>query len=202
MKQVKCDSAGVAFSLNIKNNDFDEEIMNSNFGLWETVVDGTVTPDCFIINKLSKKIIEKKLGKKEKIMSIEIAENNVKLKENENNENNEEYSLNESEIFLITDNLINIENLYKCPVDIEFGLENNVLYILQARPITSYNKLPEEFLTSPKEQRILYFDDTLGLQGIEKNLSILGSEIYFFKMRYILESKSYLTDIKDEDFFS
>ena len=110
--------------------------------------------------------------------------------------------MNESEIFLITDNLINIENLYKCPVDIEFGLENNILYILQARPITSYNKLPEEFLTSPKEQRILYFEDTLGLQGIEKNLSILGSEIYFFKMRYILESKSYLTDIKDEDFFS
>ena len=93
---------------------------------------------------------------------------------------------------------MNIENLYKCPVDIEFGLENNVLYILQARPITSYNKLPEEFLTSPKEQRILYFEDTLGLQGIEKNLSILGSEISFFRMRYILESKGYFTDIKDE----
>ena len=93
MKQIKCDSAGVAFSLNIKNNDFDEEIINSNFGLGETVVDGTVTPDCFIINKLSKKIIEKKLGKKEKIMSIEIAENNVKLKESENTEEIVQFNL-------------------------------------------------------------------------------------------------------------
>ena len=66
MKQIKCDSAGVAFSLNIKNNDYDEAIINSNFGLGETVVGGTVIPDCFIVNKLTKKIIEKRLGKKRK----------------------------------------------------------------------------------------------------------------------------------------
>ena len=42
MKQIKCDSAGVGFSLNIKNNDYDEAIINSNFGLGETAVQGVL----------------------------------------------------------------------------------------------------------------------------------------------------------------
>ena len=202
MKQIKCDSAGVAFSLNIKNNDYDEAIINSNFGLGETVVGGTVIPDCFIVNKLTKKIIEKRLGKKEKNISIEINENNINLKENKNNENKDKYSLDEEEIQLVINNLIEIENLYKMPIDIEFGFEKNILYILQSRPITTYNKLPKEFLTLPNEQRILYFDETLGFQGIEKNLSILGAELTFFRVRFILSTKAYNADPKDESLFS
>ena len=41
------------------------------------------------------------------------------------------------------------------PIDIEFGIENNILYILQARPITTYNKIPKELLTKPNEKRQL-----------------------------------------------
>lgn len=202
MKQIKCDSAGVAFSLNIKNNDYDEAIINSNFGLGETVVEGTISPDCFVINKLTKKIIEKNLGKKEKFLSIVINENNVELKENNTNENKDKYSLDEEQILLIINDLINIENSFKYPVDIEFGFENNVLYIFQARPITTYYKIPEDFLTLPNEQRILYFDETLGLQGVEKNLSILGAELSYFKMRYDLTSREYQPNPKDGQLFS
>ena len=201
MKQIKCDSAGVAFSLNIKNNDYDEAIINSNFGLGETVVQGVITPDCFIINKLNKKIIDQKLGSKKKIISIEINENKAKLKENENNENKNKYSLNEDQILLIINNLINIENLFKCPVDIEFGFENNILYILQARPITTYNKIPDEFLTLPKEKKYLYFDEILGLQGIENNISILGAEFFYFKMRYNIKTNQYHPDPKTSNLF-
>ena len=202
MKQIICDSAGVAFSLNIKNNDYDEAIINSNFGLGETVVQGEVTPDCFIINKLTKTILEKKLGSKNKITTLQVQGNNTKMIQIENKENKDKYSLTEEQIFLIIDNLINIENLYKCPIDFEFGFENNILYILQARPITTYNRLPDEFVTLPDEQRILYFDDVLGLQGIEKNLSILGAELYFFKFRYDIVSRGYHTDPRDACLFN
>ena len=185
------------------NNDYDEAIINSNFGLGETVVEGTVTPDCFIINKVSKNIIDKKLGKKEiKIMKEIKDEKNVFIKKYSNNETKNTFSLNDEEILLILKELINIENSYQFPVDIEFGIENNILYILQARPITTYNKLPDELMTLPNEQRILYFDETLGLEGLEQNISILGSELYYFKMRYDIITRDYHPEPKDADFFS
>eukprot|EP00341_Mesodinium_pulex_P003882 CAMPEP_0116891986 /NCGR_PEP_ID=MMETSP0467-20121206/2299_1 /TAXON_ID=283647 /ORGANISM="Mesodinium pulex, Strain SPMC105" /LENGTH=85 /DNA_ID=CAMNT_0004560843 /DNA_START=373 /DNA_END=630 /DNA_ORIENTATION=+ len=65
MAMVNAEVAGVAFSLNPQNNDYDELVINSNFGLGETVVSGTVTPDTFIIDKVDLRIIEQKLGKKE-----------------------------------------------------------------------------------------------------------------------------------------
>ena len=206
MKLINCDSAGVAFSLNIKNNDYDEAIINSNFGLGETVVGGVVTPDCFIINKLTKEIISKEMGKKEKAISINIRndnnENNFELEEKETNENKDKFSLRDEQILLITNILINIEDTYKYPIDIECGIEKNILYILQARPITTYYKLPEEFLTLPNEQRILYFDETLGFQGIDKNLSILGSEFSFFRERYTIKTREYHGYPKDSAIFS
>ena len=73
---------------------------------------------------------------------------------------------------------------------------------MQARPITTYNKLPDELMTLPNEKRILYFDETLGLQGLEQNLSILGSELYYFKMRYDIITRDYHPDPKGIGYFS
>ena len=53
----------------------------------------------------------------------------------------------------IVEKIIVIENSYKIPIVIEFGIENNILYILQARPITTYNLIPNELLTKPNEKR-------------------------------------------------
>ena len=44
----------------------------------------------------------------------------------------------------IIEAIIFIEKNYERPIDIEFGIEKNILYILQARPITTYNKIPKE----------------------------------------------------------
>ena len=49
---------------------------------------------------------------------------------------------------------------------------------MQARPITTYNKIPKELLTKPNEKRQLYFDGTLGVQGFEKPMSIMTSSIF------------------------
>ena len=59
-----------------------------------------------------------------------------------------------------------------------------------------------ELMTLPNEQRILYFDEALDLEGSEENLSILGSELYYFKMRYDITSRGYHSDPKDENLFS
>ena len=151
MKQINCDVSGVGFSINPINNDYDEAVITSNFGLGESVVGGIITPDEYIVNKISGKIISKKLGKKEKIVKLNISKDETSIIE-QNKEKQKESSLTEKLIFDIVSNIVKIERNYKIPIDIEFGIEKNILYILQARPVTTYNKIPKELITGPNEK--------------------------------------------------
>ena len=63
-KQVASDVSGVAFSLNPMNNSYDQCVINANYGLGETVVDGTITPDQWVVDKITNQILENTNGKK------------------------------------------------------------------------------------------------------------------------------------------
>ena len=67
-QQIASEVSGVAFSINPGNNCYDEAVIDSNFGLGETVVSGQVTPDNFVVNKLTKRILQKKLGTKDYVL--------------------------------------------------------------------------------------------------------------------------------------
>jgi len=178
MKQINCDVSGVGFSINPLNNDFDEAVITSNFGLGESVVGGIITPDEFIVNKISNEIISEKLGNKEKI--VKLNEDNGTSILDQQTDKQKQSSLTKEQIVEIVEKINLIENSYAVPIDIEFGIENNQLYILQARPITTYNKIPDILLTQPNEQRQLYFDITVGLQGFEKPMTVLATDIIKF----------------------
>ena len=177
MKQINCDVSGVGFSINPINNDYDEIVITSNFGLGESVVGGIITPDEYIINKIDKNIISQKIGSKDKIVKLNENKNETSIIE-QSKEKQKESSLTNELIIQIVEKIIIIEEDYKIPIDIEFGIGNNNLYILQARPITTYNKIPEILLTKPNERRQLYFDGTLGVQGFEKPMSTLGITLF------------------------
>jgi len=59
---VNSEKSGVVFTVNPINNNRNEIMINSSWGLGEAVVSGIVTPDEYIYNKNSKKIIEKNAG--------------------------------------------------------------------------------------------------------------------------------------------
>jgi len=59
MKQINCDVSGVGFSLNPLNNDYDEAVITSNFGLGESVVGGIITPINILLIKFRKKSLMK-----------------------------------------------------------------------------------------------------------------------------------------------
>jgi pyruvate,water dikinase len=172
-EQVCSDISGVAFSLNPLNNSYDEAVINANFGLGESVVSGIVTPDTYIVDKVSRRLLDKKLGSKEISLYIGLdggmveAHNNVL----------ENWTLNDEEVCKITDVLVEVEELYSKPVDIEWTLDDGTLYVLQARPITAYFPLPPQLVTSPGERKILYGDLSLLKWGMQEPLTVLGTEI-------------------------
>jgi pyruvate,water dikinase len=69
-RQVAAETAGVAFSLNPVNNCYDEAVINANLGLGEAMVSGRVSPDQFVVDKTSLRILERELGSKEVVLGL------------------------------------------------------------------------------------------------------------------------------------
>lgn len=166
-KMVRSDraSSGVMFTLDTETGFKDAIIINSAYGLGETVVQGIVTPDEFVVFKpllqenfrpLIKKVIgskEKKLVyKKKELKSVNVP----KLEQ-------KKFSLTDDEIFILARYGIEIENHYSAiykqwsPMDIEWAKDGkeNKIYIVQARPETIHRgKQTDTFTYYSFEQKL------------------------------------------------
>lgn len=65
-----------------------------------------------------------------------------------------------------------VEEFYDLPVDTEWAYSEDSLYLLQARPITTYFPLFPEMMTAPGERKKLYMDMIGVSQGFSDRLSI------------------------------
>ena len=156
-QQIDSDVAGVGFSLNPLTNDYDEAVIDANWGQGESVVAGLASPDHYVVDKVDHKIIEKTLGAKQ--MSVWLAADGGT--EEREGHRSDEFTLADDQIQELTDEMCRIEALYKQPMDIEWAFAGGRLYVLQARPITTYFPLAPEMRTRPGERRRLYMDGAL-----------------------------------------
>jgi len=123
-KQIASEVSGVAFSLNPINNSYDQCVINANFGLGETVVDGTITPDEAVVDKVTKTILEKNPGKKDVAIFLK-ADGGTETRKHDPSS---EFCLSDDQIIAITKLTTQIEAAYKKPMDIEWAYENKQLY--------------------------------------------------------------------------
>ncbi len=173
-KQIASDVSGVAFSLNPNNNDYDEAVINSNFGLGESIVSGQVTPDNFVVNKVTGQIIEKQLAVKDYVL---VSKAGGGMEETTLNDP-QKASLTDAQVKAVTELVTKVEAHYSLPMDIEWAYEDDVLYLLQARPITTYVPLPEMMITAPGAEKYLYLDMIVLTQGFQDSLSVMGNETW------------------------
>ncbi|MFC1615549.1 PEP/pyruvate-binding domain-containing protein [Patescibacteria group bacterium] len=173
-KQIDSEVSGVAFSLNPLNNCYDEIVINANFGLGETIVAGQVTPDTFVVDKVKDEIIEKKIAEKDHALWLN-ASGGTKDKINKHPKKS---SLSDEQIKEIADLVTKVEKHYDKPMDIEWAIANDTLYLLQARPITGYLPLFPEMLTKAGEKKNIYLDIIVLTQGFSEPISVLGLDIW------------------------
>jgi pyruvate,water dikinase len=166
-QQIASEIAGVGFSLNPLTNDYDEAVIDANWGLGESVVSGLASPDHFVVDKLTGRRIEEKVGAKQ--VSIWLAPHGGTVERS--GHRSSEKTLTDAQIGEVSDMVRRVEELYGAPTDIEWAYADGRLYVLQARPITTFVPLPPELMTRPGEPRRLYQDAALS-DGLTINAPI------------------------------
>lgn len=132
-KMVESEVSGIMFTAD-PTGDENKIIIEAGFGLGETIVSGSVTPDNYVVDKTTMQLTSKKILKQE-WMLVKEGKNNIKV--NLGRGKADVQKMSDEKIVELAKIGKEIEEHYKKPMDIEWAMENNVLYIVQARPITT-----------------------------------------------------------------
>lgn len=135
-KMVDAQISGVLFTANVLNNDTDQILINSTWGLGEALVSNRIIPDTIIVNKNNQKIVKIIIGKKEKKTIPDYKNSTCKLIKT-SRDSQKQCCLSEDQIEKLRKKGTKIEDLYNCPQDIEWAIKDNEIFILQTRPITT-----------------------------------------------------------------
>lgn len=131
---VPATSAGVMFTMNPVTDRVDQVVINSNFGLGESVVSGQAEPDTFVLDKASGKKTEARLGTK-RVWTQQQAHGVAQVALEPSRQ--QSFSLNDSQLRQLADVARRLEARYDCPMDAEWAFVGDTVHMLQARPVTT-----------------------------------------------------------------
>jgi phosphohistidine swiveling domain-containing protein len=134
---VPAEAAGILFTANPVTGARDQAVINAAWGLGEAIVGGMVTPDTFVLNKQTGVIEAQEIAEKA-VMTVRLPEGT--REEPVPAEKRRQAALLQSQAGELSRLGAQIEQLYGVPMDVEWALRDERLFILQARPITA---LPE-----------------------------------------------------------
>jgi pyruvate,water dikinase len=117
-KMVDASVSGILFTTDPLTGDKKKMIVESTRGLGEAVASGQVIPDRFTISKDTIEVVDRRLSE-----SLEPTRTGA--------------SLNDGTLRSLGELGLRIERLFGAPQDIEWAVEDDVIFILQSRPITT-----------------------------------------------------------------
>lgn len=131
---VQSEKAGVVFTVDPLTQDRKVITIEGAFGLGEVVVSGQITPDTYHVDKESL-AIKDKIVAKQPWMLIKIDGKNRRAEIKDEAQGRQK--LSDAEIKDLAKICKRIEEHYTYPQDIEYAIERDNIYIVQARPITT-----------------------------------------------------------------
>jgi len=136
-KMVQSDTSGVMFTCDPVTSQKGRIVIEAIYGLGEMIVQGTVTPDFYEVDKDSLKIL-KKIISKQPIQLIKVGSSNKKSSVPASKQAKQK--ITDKQIIELAKLGIKLHNHYYYPQDIEWSIEKNKIFILQTRPVTTVQK--------------------------------------------------------------
>lgn len=208
-KMVRSDLAGsgVMFSIDTETGFPDVAIITAAWGLGETVVQGTVTPDQYTVFKplLDKEnyqpIIEKNKGTKEHKLVYDTKGSSTTKTVKTSKKERQAYVLEDEEILQLGRWACTIESHYGKAMDIEWAKdgETKELYIVQARPETVQSQKGSNSLKTYK----LKEDGDILLNGLSIGDAIASGKVCKIKsakdIDQVEDNSILVTEMTDPD---
>jgi pyruvate,water dikinase len=143
LKMVPARAAGVCLTVHPVTGDETQALVESNWGLGESVVSGKVTPDKFVVDRRERQVIERTPG--QKLKRVVMGDQGVSAEEVPTDERGK-LSISDEEAMDIVVLAEKMEAHFGVPQDVEWAIDDSLpahknVVLLQARPQVS---IPEK----------------------------------------------------------
>lgn len=197
-KMVNSESAGVMFTIDPINNNLDHVSIEAAYGLGEVVVLGAITPDRYLVDKKTKKIISKEVYKQTWMLTRESGSSDTdKLDDISKDgvpvppEKQEAQKISDEEIMELFSLALRIEEHYGEPQDTEWAIEKGEIYMVQSRPVTTLAGATSK--TDNKEEGASPENAEVILTGAAASVGMAGGTVK------IIHSPDQIDEIKEGD---
>jgi pyruvate,water dikinase len=130
---VTADAAAVVFSANPVTGSRHEVVINAGWGLGESIVSGTVTPDTYVIRKADLAVMTRDIAEKRRMTVLASAgTQEVPVPRQQQ----KVPSIDDGQVVELARLAMTLETTMGWPVDIECAYQGQALHLLQCRPIT------------------------------------------------------------------
>ena len=139
--QISSTRSGVMFTIDPASGAGDRLIVEGAFGLGESVVSGSVSPDRYVVAKETLTTLRREVRRKE--LTIEPNADGGTTTRELAGEEAERPVLNEEEVRRVAELGVRIEGHYAAPQDTEWAIDaDGAIWMLQSRPVTATGGVP------------------------------------------------------------
>jgi pyruvate,water dikinase len=139
--QIRSTRSGVMFTIDPASGADDRLIVEGAFGLGESVVSGSVSPDRYVVAKETLTTLRREVRSKE--LTIEPSEDGGTTTRELAGEEAERPVLSEEEVRRVAELGVRIERHYAAPQDTEWAVDaDGAIWMLQSRPVTATGGVP------------------------------------------------------------
>jgi pyruvate, water dikinase len=149
-RMVDAEISGVMFTCNPVTGDPSMVTINASWGLGLAVVGGEVTPDEYLVSKVTSEVVRQRVHAKD-VQYVPDPERGGAVRVDVPDERREARSLDESALARLVTEARRIERYFVCHQDVEWAFARDDpegLFVVQTRPVTGMPKKPD----TPKPQ--------------------------------------------------
>ena len=133
-KMIQSEVSGVMFTIDPVSNDKEKIIIEAVWGLGEMIVQGSVVPDTYSVQKKTLSILAKQISD-QSIQLVRKGDGNEEVRVPKNRI--DEQKLTDKEIVKLAEIGQELQKHYYHPQDVEWAKHKGKLFIIQTRPVTT-----------------------------------------------------------------